>query len=390
MARSLGRIGAGGVVGCLLTIAGLVVGSAAAGIASAAPVERSSPAATEAPTASAPLPAPPPVTALVPTGDVAPTTPPTGNLDSVSPRVGGVVVQGWALHRQEVAPVAVHVYVDGAWGGSTVAEEPRPDVGAAYPTAGEHHGFTAVLRVGEGQHVVCAYAVSLVADGENPLLGCRSVVAPVHEPVGNLDSLTGERDHVRLVGWAFDPDTAEPIDVHVYRDGVWAGQVGAFRERLDVAAAYGLPTAAQGFAVDLFLPTGRHTFCAYGINTGPGATNPVLGCRTTGLPKGDPFGNVDRVTTGGAGGLVTVEGWAIDPDTRTPAEVHVYVDGRFHAAVRADGERPDVVAAYPTAGPAHAYRFEDRFVGVHEVCVHAINFGLGTTNTLLGCRVFLA
>lgn len=316
------------------------------------------------------------------------TTPATGNLEHVTARVGGAAVQGWALHPSEPDPVAVHLYVDGAWGGSLDATVARPDVGAAYRAAGPLHGFVAVLRAAPGEHTVCAYAVSVYGDGANPLLGCGSVVVPAHDPVGHLETVAGDGDRVHVAGWVFDPDTGAPLDVHVYRDGAWAGRTWASLDRPDVAAAYGLGEAAHGFSLDLALPTGRSTYCVYAVNQGAGSTNPALGCSTLGLPLGEPFGNLEAVWTGHKMGLVLVEGWAIDPDTRAPVTVHLYVDGSFRGSTQADVVRPDVTAAYPTAGPAHGFVRHDQLIGVHEVCAYAIDVGVGETNPLLGCRLF--
>ena len=128
---------------------------------------------------------------------------------------------------------------------------------------------------------------------------------------------------------------------------------------------------------------GAHTACAYGINVATGSVNSMLGCRAVVVPDRPPIGSLDSVT--GGTGTVAVTGWAIDPDTSSAIDVHVYVDGGA-IAVRADQSRPDVGAAYPGAGPQHG------FVGTigagpgrHVVCAYGIDVG-GTSNTLLGCR----
>jgi hypothetical protein len=48
-----------------------------------------------------------------------------------------------------------------------------------------------------------------------------------------------------------------------------------------------------------------------------------------------------------------VSGWAIDPDTAAPIDVHTYVDGAFAGATRADQPRPGVGNGYPGYGPNH-------------------------------------
>jgi hypothetical protein len=105
------------------------------------------------------------------------------------------------------------------------------------------------------------------------------------------------------------------------------------------------------------------------------------------LVGGEPFGWVDEVRT--AFGLVAVGGWAIDPDTADPVQVHVYIDsvGRI---LTADAERADVGAAYPGYGSRHGFSATYPISpGTHQVCVYAINTGAGT-NRLLACRTVTA
>ncbi|KGM01257.1 hypothetical protein Q760_02750 [Cellulomonas cellasea DSM 20118] len=312
-----------------------------------------------------------------------------GNVDLVTPRSGGATIQGWALQPGEQAPNKVHLYVDGAWGGQLTANVPRADVAAVYPAEGPNHGFAANLTLGEGPHDVCAYGISLRANETNPLLGCRRVVVPSRAPVGNLEAVVGSDGAARLIGWTFDPDTSDALDVHVYRGGAWAGSFVAGGNRPDVARAFGLTSAAHGLTADVALPPGQHAFCAYAINRGSVSPNPSLGCRTVGVPLGNPFGSLDIVerVTGGAAGETRLRGWVIDPDTRAAAAVHVYVDGWMQGAYTAGAARADVGSAYPTLGAGHGYDVRLRLTGgTHNVCVYAINTGVGTTNPLVGCR----
>jgi hypothetical protein len=85
--------------------------------------------------------------------------------------------------------------------------------------------------------------------------------------------------------------------------------------------------------------------------------------------------------------MVTVNGWALDPDTSQSIAVHVYVDGVWTLAATAGGSRPDVGAAFPGYGSLHGFSVPFPVAaGLHTVCVYAINWGSGTTNTRLGCR----
>lgn len=98
----------------------------------------------------------------------------TGSLDLVAAGPGRVTVAGWAFDpRSGTDPSDVHVYVDRA-GAAVRADQPRADVGAAYPLAGPDHGFNATLTATPGIHRVCVYAIG----APNVELGCRTVVVP--------------------------------------------------------------------------------------------------------------------------------------------------------------------------------------------------------------------
>lgn len=110
---------------------------------------------------------------------------PIGHLDAVRLEDGFIRAEGWAVDPTAAAerPVEVHLYVSG---GGTVrtytgvrADQPRTDIGAAYPAAGDRHGFSAkVPGNSAGPTTVCAYAISVGASVDNPWLGCETIVMP--------------------------------------------------------------------------------------------------------------------------------------------------------------------------------------------------------------------
>ena len=125
--------------------------------------------------------------------------------------------------------------------------------------------------------------------------------------------------------------------------------------------------------------------CVYGINVGLGNTNPRFGCRTVTTPTGVPRGSLDAVI--GQAGDARVIGWSLDPDTTGPVTVHLYVDGRWFAAIPANTNRADVGAAYAGYGSAHGYDTTlNLAAGKHTVCSYGINVGPAGVNTKLGCR----
>ena len=114
---------------------------------------------------------------------------PMGNLDAVNVAVQpdssrAVTVSGWSFDQQiPLKPIPVHYYLtapDGTVRGIPItADQPRPDVGAAFPGTGLNHGFsgTAVLTQ-RGTYSVCAYGIGWATFnvGLNSVLGCRQFV----------------------------------------------------------------------------------------------------------------------------------------------------------------------------------------------------------------------
>ena len=306
-------------------------------------------------------------------------TAPRGAVDVASGGVDRITVSGWALDQDSTASIPVHVYLNGAFARAVTASSPRPDVGAAYGTSGAH-GYDLTIPAALGRHTVCVYAINTPA-GPNPQLGCRTVDVANTAPVGSLDLARGQTGGIAVGGWALDKDSPSPIAVHLYLDGKAVRGVTASAPRPDVAAAYGT-SGTHGYSAVLPATIGRHTVCAYAINT-PTGPNPLLGCRDVEVPNTAPIGNLETVT--GTAGTITVGGWTLDKDTTTPLTVHLYLDGTAARAVTAATPRPDVAAAYGTTG-THGFRTDlTATTGNHTVCAYAINTPAGP-NPQLGCR----
>jgi hypothetical protein len=325
--------------------------------------------------------------------DTAASKNPIGNFEAVTANGRTLSGVGWTFDPDAATTALdVHIYVNGQWGGSLLADRNRSDVAASYPSAGSAHGFTWSTTVtAPGTYEVCAYAINKNVGTTNPELGCRkaSVSAALWDPFGSLDSVTVAGRDVTLSGWAVDMDNpASPLSLHVYVDGRWGRSITADTLRADVGRAVPGAGDQHGFKGTLEVPGGQHQVCAYLINTGQGSTNPLLACRTVTVAPAawNPFGSLDSVSA--SGNVVTASGWVIEPDqAQLPADVHVYVDGVWRAARGASVERNDVGRAYPQAGSAHGFSVPVTVVpGRHEVCVYAINVGGGTTNPLIACR----
>jgi hypothetical protein len=213
--------------------------------------------------------------------------------------------------------------------------------------------------------------------------------AELRNPVGALQKLTEvSPGTVRVEGWTWDPDVpAQPLRVHLYVNGAYAGAGTADVVRPDVGGRYPEAGAAHGYRINVPVPHGTSRICAYAINVSRGTTNPQLGCQNVTVQL-SPIGRLEQAAVVGAR-TVRTTGWTLDREAPTvPLRLHVYVDGRFATAVTADANRADVDAANPGAGPLHGWS-ADVVVGsggAHNVCAYAINApGTRGHNPRLGC-----
>ncbi len=308
------------------------------------------------------------------------TVDPFGSLDMAAGTEAGVQVAGWAIDPNTADSIDVHVYVDGAIATAATAAGSRPDVEAVHPSYGPNHGFDITVGVGPGDHSVCAYAINVHA-GNNALLGCRTVMT---NPFGSFDLMTAVGGGIRVEGWAIDPNTTASIDVHAYVDNSFAASFRASSARADLAGPFPGMGTEHGFAAFVPAGGGNHGVCLYAINLGPG-TNRLIACRQVTLGA-DPFGSFDLLSSGPSG--LRVAGWALDPNTAGPIDVHAYVDGGFAASFAADIERADLAGAFPGFGGSHGF---DAVIGAslvesaHNVCLYGINVGTGA-NSFIACR----
>jgi hypothetical protein len=303
---------------------------------------------------------------------------PYGGLDFARRSPNAIQVHGWTLDPDTVNPIQVHVYIDGVGRAVITANQNRPDIGRIYPSHGNNHGYDTSIPVTQAPHLVCAYAIS-VGNGGNRQLGCVNVTG---NTVGSLDVANRRPGTLAMRGWAIDPDTVNSIPIHVYVDGVGAAIGTANTTRNDIESF--MPGYGPTHGYELNVPvSGDHTVCAYAIST-RGKPNVTLGCaRTSGAPRGA----LDSVGRPDSGGAVRARGWVLDPDTASPINVHVYIDGVGRAAAAANTNRPDIGSVFPPWGPAHGFDVTVGGVapGLHLVCVYGISVG-GGANTTLGCK----
>ncbi|MFC6354796.1 hypothetical protein [Luethyella okanaganae] len=202
---------------------------------------------------------------------------PYGVVDSVTAKPGSFTVTGWTFDPDSAASTPVHVYAN-ANGVAGAADQSRPDVASAYPGYGDKHGYSVTVPASPEANTVCAYGIDIAAPGGNRVLACRVVQGMSGPPVGVIDSVTASNGVISVAGWAYDPDTADPVPVHVYVDSSGYAFM-ANRDRPDLAAVYPAYGAPHGYSEAIPSSPGSHQVCIYGINMGPG-DNKLIGCRT--------------------------------------------------------------------------------------------------------------
>lgn len=320
---------------------------------------------------------------------------PFGAVDSVRVVPGGVEVSGWAIDPNTANPISVHAYLGGSVA-KTTASLARDDVGKAYPSAGPNHGYTVTIpATRSGTTQVCVYGIN-VGGGSNALLKpCQSVSVLAGDPIGRFDEVKIQDDNVVLRGWAFDPDRAGSVRLHIYVNGTHVESGATGLERADVTKVYPTYGANVGYEIELAGLQGKPEVCVFALNEGIGR-NSQLGCKIVELDTSagngfgpdlgrPPIGRLDSVSVAGPN-EIEVRGWAIDPDVEGSVRVHLYVDGKLADKFTADGSRIDVARVYPAYGESHGYSSRVQVsAGDHQVCAYGINTGPGG-NALLGCR----
>lgn len=299
---------------------------------------------------------------------------PVGTLESIAVGAGGdtVKVGGWALDRENPFPLPVTVTVDGTAAGRLVASLDRPDIAAAFPGSGPGHGFSGDVPISPGNHRVCVVAQNL-GRGADSTIGCRDLVVPRTDPLGNFELIVPATGGIDVSGWAADPNGA-PIDVTI-SDEVVGGvddqtsvRVSASTSRPDVAAATGLDPRA-GFRVTMpALVPGEHRFCIVAHNVGMGR-DVSLGCKPWTVGDARPMARIESVTPTASGARLV--GWVFDyPEG--PKSFRLSVDGVVSNRVTSIS-RPDVTEV--PQGRTESMGFDITLTGLaagrHSLCLVA-------------------
>jgi hypothetical protein len=338
---------------------------------------------------------------------------PLASLDALQLTQSGgkaqIVGSGWAFDRSLPAGTAeIDVYSTGpngvTKGTSFQATGSRPDVGAAYPGAGNNHGFSFSVPVTQaGSYGVCVYALAPSPWGPAAFgLGCKDFTAGPSHPTGSLDGAAAAVNSsglsINVSGWAFDttlPTQSIPVDIYIDKPsgGTIGTEVTASTTRNDIASAFPGAGAAHGFSAQIPVNApGTYRVCAFAIGTSVfGSGSALLDCRSVVAAAKPVMGSLDAVSASAS--QISVSGWSYDPSlVSQPNEVDVYVDQpggtTVGYALQANASRPDVGTAFPGVGPNHGFssQLPASRPGNYRACAYALgNNPLGQT-TALGCR----
>ena len=297
---------------------------------------------------------------------------------------GRLAVSGWAYDRRTPDPTGIVIDVNGQPVLTSATSVSRLDVQSVFTAAPPNSGFDLVADLPDGDDTVCVYAAES-SYGALRRLTCQSFRVN-NNPRGALESVTASSGSVAFSGWSIDPNTVDPISVQIFVDGTLASTVTADVSRPDIAAANPGSGPLHGFTGTTPVSDGPHRVCAYGINTGAGSANPLLGCRSVGssIPTENPIGGIDAISSGGLNGFML--GWTIDRDSTGPISARVTVNGRTAAQVAAGGNRAGLSGVYPEYGDAHGFFVGYRLdPGPNRVCLVGVNVGPGADSTI-ACR----
>jgi hypothetical protein len=127
---------------------------------------------------------------------------PFGAFDNIVDVGGAIRLLGWAIDQNNSDAIDVRVYVDQQPVVVTPANVSRPDVGAAYPSFGDRHGFDVTIPVNAGPHVVCVLAYD-EGSGQSKFLAFAS--PQLSGPVGSVDLTVGDGGMLTVAGWCVNP-----------------------------------------------------------------------------------------------------------------------------------------------------------------------------------------
>ncbi|MSV48703.1 MAG: hypothetical protein F2914_06715, partial [Actinobacteria bacterium] len=132
---------------------------------------------------------------------------PYGDLTASSPQAGVIDVSGSATDP-DAWPIEAQITVDGQW---------RRSIVASY--AGNSFSGR-LLGIPAGVHLVCSNGINSGV-GSNQRMDCEWLLVGGANPIGGIDAINSSRGIISATGWAYDPESLDPIVVAMVIDGQW-------------------------------------------------------------------------------------------------------------------------------------------------------------------------
>ncbi len=297
---------------------------------------------------------------------------------------GKLKIRGWTADPDTIAPLRVHLYLDGKALTSFTADQTKAGLDKALPGYGDDHAILFTRSsVPAGKHQLCIIAINVGPGGNSNV--CTTFQTPTGPPKVKIESGSSPTlGSLQVSGYAVDPDTVQPIGVTYTVDGKKVTTGTADQASATAAKAYPGYYSKHGFQATLTgIGPGKHTVCVVGTNVGGGKD--ASACSTVAMTSGNPVLLLDEVSSPAAG-QVKVRGWTIDPDTASPIQVHVYVNGAGAKSLTANEAKASLATTYGGYGANHSFSttVSGYRAGSTQVCVYAMNTGAGANTTL--CR----
>ena len=205
---------------------------------------------------------------------------------------------------------------------------------------------------------------------------------PPGTPVGEVKQLWATPGQISFWGWVYDDDAAKvSIPVHVKIGDAWY-VVPSNASNGTANILYPGAGDLHGFGASIPVAPGLQTICIYGVNQGRGS-NLLMNCSQIDVPSASPQGEVKEVW--GGVNSISMWGWAVDPDlVSSSTDIHVSIDSSW-AVLTANQPYPGLESKFPESPSNHGFGGAVQAPpGDHEVCIFAVNKGLGA-NTVLKC-----
>ena len=319
-----------------------------------------------------------------------PARPPVGYVDSMTVSGSTVTVSGWGFDPTDAeTSTQVHVYVD--WNLTrTVANQPRPDVNAAFGVMGQHGYSVAVGGLTPGAHLVCVYAIGVDPNTHTGLAcGTVQVVSPLAVqqlavPAQPAAPSAGPAGPAVTNPSASATPTATAVTAPTATGPTATGPTVTVATAPTQTAPTSSPSAASGTAT----PGTATPDAATGALPAAAATSSTSAPPSTVLstPAAAPAAKGALESLAPSGSTWTLTGWVADPAAGPfGATVRITLNGVTHD-VPATLPRTDV--ARPDGSPA-ALGFTDVLAlarGSNEVCVYEIDRSGGISTAPLACR----